>query len=70
MVLVVYKSVVEHPKAFVYPQSKKTWFCVVVILVAPEEPLENFGNISQVEHVVDFGGCGQHPLYYVCVQIN
>lgn len=68
--LFVYQPVTEHSETFMDPESEKRLFGILVVFVAPQQSLEDFRNIPEIEHIMYFGQRWKHPLANIRVQVN
>ncbi len=57
-VFVRHQPVIEHPQALVPPDSNKAVRTLKSLGHGDREPVVDTGKVTQVEDVVEFGGCG------------
>lgn len=62
LVFSVNETIVEDAKNFVTPQLDDLLFGLVEVFICEVQPLEHFGNVTHVEHIVRFGRRGQESL--------
>ena len=60
----------EHPHALMNPQSEDSQLWIAIEFIEDVDTLDNFADISHVEHVMRFGRCRQKVISYGIVQID